>query len=154
MVMIVEIAGMTGDAFAAASNRRRYEGAVARVVTGGATLGGMDLAKANKRCGGGGVTADTIGRGRESGDVLFDLGRVVVVVIGSVTLIAAATVAAIDCGIAFAVSPDDACAVDTGVAGEASVMVDTRDDLPGVTVYAGGSGCHFCRVAVSVIVEV
>ena len=153
MVMIVEIAGMAGDAFAAASNRRRDEGAAARAVAGGATLGGMDLANADERCGGGGVAANAIGRAREGGDVLFDLGRVVVIVFGKVagvTLIAGAAVAAIDSGIAIAVSTYDACAVDTGVTGEASTFVDTRDDLPAMAVHTGGGDSNCCRMIMAV----
>ena len=49
MVMAIEIGSVAGDALTAADNSRGHECAIAsRVVAGGATLGGMGLAYANK----------------------------------------------------------------------------------------------------------
>lgn len=142
MIMAVEIRGVAGDAFAAASDGREDEAAIAcGVMAGGAASGGMGLAGPDKRCDGSSVASDTVCGVRGDGHVCPDLSAVAVVMVVKVagmTFDTGAASAAIDRGIAVTVYANDQGPVDTGVALEAVVFVDSADGVTRMAVDAEG----------------
>lgn len=131
---------MARDTFPPTSHCRQDEAAVGHgVVTGGATACGMHFTCTDEwrtaRC----VAAGAVGGWRGGGNVLFDLGSVVVIVaveVARMTLGAGATVTTIDCGIAVAIDAIDQCAVDTRMTEEAVVDMDCGDYVTAVAVEA------------------
>jgi len=153
-IMAIEIGGVAHDAFAAAGHGREEELAVdRRVVAGGATLGGMDFTGSNVWRGGGGVTTDTVGGQRGGRYVFLNLYGMVMfmaVEVAGVALSAGAAGAAIDRGVAVAVSANDPGAVDTGVAGETFVLMDNVDRVTDVAGDTEGGVGNLRRVVMPV----
>lgn len=143
MVVASEVAGVAGDTFAAASDRRGFQGAVGcRVVAGNTTVYGMNLACADKRRAGGAMAGNAIGRRGRDGNVYLDLCAVVMAMsgeVGIVALCASASSAPIDCGIAMAIDANSASTVCWVMTTAASVM-NRGDDVPSVAAHAEAGG--------------
>lgn len=125
-------------------------------MAGCAGIGGVNLAVTDKRRVCGGVAAYAISRCGGCGNVLFDLGVVIVgvtVEICDMALNAGSTIAAVDCGIAITVNTNSASSVRWVMAGGA-VGMDCGDGIAGVAVDAEGSGGDSCRVTMAMAVEV
>lgn len=129
-------------------------------VTGHAAIDFMNLAgRAEGRGGGIGVAAQAV-LGGSGGACLkgIDLDRGIVAVgvsvkVGAMALDAGAAFAEVDGGIATAVDPDSAVAVDWIMAGGAR-GVDSGDDVAGMATDAKRRCCHRGVMAVGVAVEV
>lgn len=139
VVVAIEVSGVAGDTLAAADDGRCVQSAVGRVVTGGAAFRCMDLTGCDKRRGRGAVATGTVCRQRCCGDVLFDLGGVVMdmgIEIGSMAGSAGAAVAAVYRGVAMTVDTGDARAVFWRVAISAIIDMDDRNAVTGMTTDA------------------
>lgn len=159
VIMAIEIGGVAVDALGASGNGncRGDQAAVGCVMTGAATIGSMDLTGINEGRGGGVVAANAVGGERAQGDVLFDLGAVVMGVVAEVTRMAGgagATLAEVDCGVAMATRANDPGAVFRGMTEHAVVVVDGADHIARMAADTERSGENRGRVAVGMFSEI
>lgn len=95
-------------------------------MASGTAVWRMDLASSNKRGAGSGMASNTVCGCRCCGNVLLDLGAMVMVMaceIAVMTLNAGATITTVDRGVTVTIAACDSGAVDIGVAEKAAVVV-------------------------------